>query len=61
MLLLGVHDHCSPALASEVAKLAAAMNSLADAKVQLEQMGVKLSKKQIAEIAYAFSQRARWR
>ena len=61
LLLLGVHDHCSPALASEVAKLAAAMNSLADAKVQLEQMGVKLSKKQIAEIAYAFSQRARLR
>lgn len=59
LLLLGVHNSCSPALASEVAKLAAAMNSLEDAKVQLEQMGVKLSKKQIAEIAYAFSQRAR--
>ena len=59
LLLLGVHDHCSPALASEVAKLAAAMNSLEDAKSQLEQMGVKLPKKQIAQIAYAFSRRAR--
>jgi hypothetical protein len=59
LLLLGVHNRCSPALASEVAKLAAAMNSLEDAKVQLEQMGVKLLKKQIAEIAYAFSRRAR--
>jgi hypothetical protein len=59
VLLLGVHDHCSPALASEVAKLAAAMNSLEDAKAQLEQMGVKLSKNQIADIAYAFAQRAR--
>jgi len=59
LLLLGVHDHCSPALASEIAKLAAAMNSLEDAKAQLEQMGVKLLKKQIAEIAYAFSRRAR--
>lgn len=59
LLLLGVHDHCSPALASEVAKLAAAMNSLEDAKVQLQQMGVKLSKKQVAAIAYAFSRRAR--
>lgn len=59
LLLLGVHDHCTPALASEVAKLAAAMNSLEDAKVQLEQMGVKLSKNQIADIAYAFAQRAR--
>ena len=61
LLLLGVHNRCSPALASEVAKLAAAMNSLDDAKVQLEQMGVKLLKKQIAEIAYAFSRRARLR
>jgi hypothetical protein len=59
VLLLGVHDHCSPALASEVAKLAAAMNSLEDAKAQLEQMGVKLSKNQIADIVYAFAQRAR--
>ena len=59
LLLLGVHNHCSPALASEVAKLAAAMNSLEDASVQLQQMGVKLPKKQIAQIAYAFSRRAR--
>jgi hypothetical protein len=59
LLWLGIHNHCSPALASEVAKLAAAMNSLDDARRQLEQTGVKLTKKQIAEIAYAFSQRAR--
>ncbi len=59
LLLLGIHNHCSPTLASEIAKLAAAMNSLDDARMQLEQMGVKLTKKQIAEIAYAFSQRAR--
>jgi len=59
LLLLGVHDHLSPALASEVAQLAAAMNSLEDARLRLEQMGVKLSKNQIADIAYAFSQRAR--
>jgi len=59
LLLLGIHNHCSPALASEVAKLAAAMNSLDDTQVQLEQMGVKLTKKQIAAIAYSFSQRAR--
>jgi len=59
LLLLGVHDHCSPALASEVAQLAAAMNSLEDARVQLQAMGVELSKNQIADIAYAFAQRAR--
>jgi hypothetical protein len=61
LLLLGIHDHCSPALASEVAKLAAAMNSLEDARMQLGEMGVKLSVKQIATIAYQFSARARLR
>ena len=59
LILLGVHDRCSPALASEVAKLAAAMNSLEDARGHLKEMGVKLSVKQIATIAYHFSRRAR--
>ena len=40
LMLLGIHDHCSPALASELAKLAAAMNSLEDARTQLAGMGV---------------------
>lgn len=61
LLLLGIYDHCSPALASEVAKLAAAMNSLEDARRQLAEMGVLLSVKQIAAIAYQLSQRARLR
>ena len=61
LMLLGIYDHCSPALASEVAKLAAAMNSLEDARKQLAEMGVPLSVKQIAAIAYQFSQRARLR
>jgi len=61
LLLLGIYDHCSPALASEVAKLAAGMNSLEDARAQLAEMGVKLSIKQIATIAYQFSARARLR
>jgi hypothetical protein len=61
LLLLGIHNRCSPALASEVAKLAAAMNSLEDARAQLCEMGVTLSVKQIATIAYQFSARARLR
>ncbi len=61
LMLLGIYDHCSPALASEAAKLAAAMNSLEDARTQLLEMGVSLSVKQIATIAYQFSQRARLR
>lgn len=59
LALLGIHDKCSPALASEVAKLAAAMNSLEDARTQLAEMGIKLSAKQVAVVAYAFSARAR--
>ena len=50
LILLGVHDR---------AKLAAAMNSLEDARGHLKEMGVKLSVKQIATIAYHFSRRAR--
>jgi len=61
LMLLGIYDRCSPALASEVAKLAAAMNSLQDARAQLVEMGISLSVKQIATIAYQFSQRARQR
>ena len=61
LMLLGIYDHCSPALASEVAKLAAAMNSLEDARRQLAEMGIQFSVKQIAAIAYQFSQRARMR
>ena len=61
LMLLGIYDRCSPALASEVAKLAAAMNSLEDARAQLAEMGIQLSVKQIATIAYQFSQRARLR
>ena len=59
VLLLGIQHHCTPALASAVARLAAGMNSLEDAKMQLEQMGISLSKKDVGEIAYVFSQRAR--
>jgi len=60
-MLLGIYDHCSPALSSEVAKFAAAMNSLEDARRQLSEMGIQLSGKQLATIAYHFSQRARLR
>ena len=61
LALLGIQDKCTPALASEVAKLAAAMNSMGDARTQLAEMGIKLSRKQVAKIAYAFSARARFR
>jgi len=59
LLLLGIYDHCTPAMASEVAQLAAALSSFEEAQARLQQMGVHLSTDTIAKIAYQFAQRAR--
>jgi hypothetical protein len=61
LTLLGVCDRTTPALASEVAQLAAALSSFEDARARLEQMGVKMSIRRIAKVAYHFAQRARSR
>ena len=61
LTLLGVCDRTTPALASEVAQLAAAMGSFEDAQARLRQMGVKMSIRRIAKVAYHFAQRARSR
>jgi hypothetical protein len=61
LVLLGVCDRTTPALASEVAQLAAALSSFEDAQARLRQMGVHLSIRRIANVAYHFAQRARSR
>jgi len=61
LVLLGVCDRCTPALASEVAQLAAALSSFEDAQARLRQMGVEMPIQRIATVAYHFSQRARHR
>lgn len=61
LVLLGVCDRTTPALASEVAQLAAALNSFEDARARLRQMGVEMSIRRIAKVAYHFAQRARSR
>jgi hypothetical protein len=61
LTLLGVCDRTTPALASEVAQLAAALSSFEDARARLRQMGVKMSIRRIANVAYHFAQRARSR
>jgi hypothetical protein len=61
LVLLGVCDRCTPALASEVAQLAAALSSFEDAQARLRQMGVKMSIRRITSVAYHFAQRARQR
>lgn len=59
LVLLGVCDRCSPQLASEVAQLAAALSSFEDAQARLRQMGIEMSIRRIATVAYHFSERAR--
>jgi hypothetical protein len=61
LTLLGVCDRTTPALASEVAQLAAALSSFEDARARLRQMGVEMSIRRIANVAYHFAQRARSR
>jgi len=61
LTLLGVCDRTTPALASEVAQLAASLSSFADARARLRQMGVDMSIRRIANVAYHFAQRARSR
>jgi hypothetical protein len=61
LVLLGVCDRTTPALASEVAQLAAALSSFEDAQARLRQMGVEMSIRRIANVAYHFAQRARSR
>jgi hypothetical protein len=61
LVLLGVCDRTTPALASEVAQLAAALSSFEDAQARLRQMGVEMSVRRIAKVAYHFAQRARSR
>jgi hypothetical protein len=61
LTLLGVCDRTTPALASEVAQLAAALSSFEDARARLQQMGVTMSICRIANVAYHFAQRARSR
>jgi hypothetical protein len=61
LVLLGVCDRCTLALASEVAQLAAALSSFEDAQARLRQMGVNMSIRRITTVAYHFAQRARSR
>ena len=59
LVLLGICDRCTPALASEVGQLAAALSSFEDARARLRQMGVPMSIRRITTVSYHFAQRAR--
>jgi hypothetical protein len=59
LVLLGIYDRCTPALASEVSLLAAMLGSLAEAQDVLAARGVELDTKTVRMIAYRYAARAR--
>jgi hypothetical protein len=59
LVLLGIYDRCTPALASEVSLLAAMLGSLAEAQNVLADRGVALDTKTVRLIAYRYATRAR--
>jgi hypothetical protein len=59
LMVLGIFEHCTPALAARVSLLAAALSSFAEAQSVLRDEGIALNIKTVRAIAYAFAQRAR--
>jgi hypothetical protein len=59
LVLLGIYDRCTPALASEVSLLAAMLGSLAEAQDVLAARGVELDTKTVRLIASRYAARAR--
>ncbi|HKZ00403.1 MAG TPA: hypothetical protein VJ112_04480 [Rhabdochlamydiaceae bacterium] len=59
LYLLGMHDHCTPFLASEVAQAAAALCSFEEARHMMESRGCPLDVKTVRNIAKRFACRAR--
>jgi hypothetical protein len=59
LVLLGIYDRCTPALAAEVSLLAAMLGSLDEAQAVLADRGVVLDTKTVRLIAYRYAARAR--
>jgi hypothetical protein len=59
LVLLGIYDRCTPALASEVSLLAAMLGSLDEAQDVLANRGVALDTKTVSLIAYRYAAHAR--
>ena len=59
LVLLGIHDRCTPGLTSDVSLLAAALSSLEEAGQVLASRGIHLDIKTIRSITYAFASSAR--
>jgi hypothetical protein len=59
LILLGIYDRCTPALAAEVSLCAAMLGSLDEAQAVLADRGVELDTKTVRTIAYRYAARAR--
>jgi hypothetical protein len=59
LVLLGIYDRCTPALAAEISLLAAMLGSLDEAQDVLAQRGVALEIKTLRLVAYRYATRAR--
>src|SRR5262249_1432727 len=55
LVLLGIYDRCTPALAAEVSLLAAMLGPLDEAQAVLADRGVKLDTKTVRQLAYRYA------
>ena len=59
LLVLGIHERCTPGLASEISMFAGMLGSLEEARHVLAERGIDLNIKTVRRIAYRFAERAR--
>jgi hypothetical protein len=59
LVLLGIHNRCTPGLAGEVSQLSAILGSLEEARAVLSGRGVVLNIKTVRAVSYAYAERAR--
>jgi hypothetical protein len=59
LVLLGIHERCTPLLGSRVSMLTALLSSFKEAKQVLSDQGIELGVKVIRKLAYRYGARAR--
>ncbi len=59
LILLGIHEHCTPGFASEISMLSSLLSSFKETQQVLSDQGVELDIKTIERISLQFSERAR--
>ena len=53
LVILGINDHCTPGLSSEIAMTVSAMDSFEETQANLSQRGIFLNIKTIQNIVYS--------